>query len=186
MSGSRNWLLSGILLAVATLVAYRMLPPRVAPVLMLEITRNVVPIQHLDQPRSPLARKIVHVDVLDLARDGRFAHPRLGDIGYGEHFFVDLDLSFEVVAGGDYRFVVASDDGFELRIDDDQPLCGFATVRELVTQTCPVRLARGEHRLRLRYFQADGEAGLSVRYNRQGERRMHWLGQDSRHIRFRR
>lgn len=180
-----DWVLSALLILVALLLVWQLWPPRVTPVLTLEIAANAVPIQHLEQPRSSRSRKRVQVDRLDLGHDGRLAHPRLGPIGYEGPFFLDLEAGFEIVAGGDYRFIVASVDGFELAIDG-QRLCGHARRRALTTETCPIRLGRGRHVLHLRHFQADVEGGLSVRYQRQGERNVHWLGQDSRHVRFER
>lgn len=180
---TRDWAFTALLLVLTALLAWRMWPPRVTPVLTLEIVANAVPIQRLDQPRSPRARKRIHVDRLDLAHDGRLAHPRLGALGYTEPFFVDLETAVEIVAGGDYRFIVASVDGFELSIAG-QRLCSHSGRRSVTTETCQTRLGRGRHVLKLRHFQAGEEGGLSVRYQRQGERNVHWLGQDSRHVRF--
>lgn len=182
---ARDTTLSVMLVALALVLAWLMWPPRVPPVLELKFSRNDVPIHRLNQPRSVRHRSVVHVDALDLANDGKLSHPRLGELGYGEHFFLDMDAAFEVMATGQYRFVVASSDGFELAIDG-QPVCGHSGIRVLTTQTCQVRLERGRRALALRYFQATGEAGLSVRYQRQGERALHWLGRDSRHVRFER
>lgn len=180
---ARDWALSAILFALAFVLAWLMWPPRVTPVLSLELIANAVPIQRLDQPRSPRARKRVFVDRLELAHEALLAHPTLGAIGYDAPFFVELETAFQIEGGGDYRFIVSSVDGFDLVIDG-QRVCGHAGRRPATTQTCPVRLGRGRHVLRLRHFQGGDEGGLSVRYQRQGERNVHWLGQDSRHVRF--
>lgn len=176
---ARDWALSG-LLALGWLAALvPMLPSRkVEPVLQLTILKNRTPIVELHQRRSVERRQRVTVDVLDLARDGRFAHRRLGELGYGEHFFVDLDASFKVRQAGQYRFVVASDDGFAIYLGADE-VCSHVARRALLAQTCIATLEAGEQRLRLRYFQADGPAGLSVQYGRLGEQRLYWFGETS-------
>lgn len=178
-----EWVLSGLLLLVAAIVLTRMMPDTIAPVLRLDITKNRSEVRSLYQNRDPVATRQVLVDVLDLSRNGSLAHARLGDIGYREHFFVDLDKRFDVGRPGDYRLLVSSDDGFSIRIDGNE-VCGYARDRLMGTQTCTVNLAAGEHRLQLRYFQSGGPAGLKVQYGRQGESRLYWLGESSRYWQF--
>ncbi|MGQ0799406.1 MAG: PA14 domain-containing protein [Pseudomarimonas sp.] len=179
----REWLLSGLLLLVGIVVLLAVLPVRVEPVLKLQFVKSRVPITQLHQRRSVEGRQTVWVDHLDLSRNGQLAHATLGVVGYSEHFFLDLDRRVDVVETGSYRFVVASDDGFALYVDDAE-LCSFTGERALATQTCTAALAAGERRFRLRYFQGSGPAGLTFQYGRQGEAALYWFGESSRHFRF--
>ena len=171
-----NDLVLSVLLAlagVAVLVATR--SPRVEPVFALEIARSRVPITDLDQARDAEPARRVWVDALDLARDGRFAHARLGELGYGANYFVDVARTFELERTASYRFVVASDDGFALAIDGRR-VCAFTTPRAMTTQTCSILLSQGRHAFRLAYFQAGGPAGLRVQFGRHGESRLDAFG----------
>lgn len=183
MKNPNDWVLSAMLAVVALFAVAHMLPVSVDPVLRLEIARNRSPIAELHQARDIIQRKVVHVDKLDLARDGRFAHSRLGDIGYGQNFFVDIVSTFQVRKAGSYRFVVASDDGFSLHVDGRQ-ICAFTRDRALTTQTCTVLLDPGKRAFRLAYFQAGGPAGLKVQYGRHGDGTLYWFGQESEHFAF--
>jgi hypothetical protein len=180
---NRHWILSALLTVVAVAVIHRMLPPRVDPVLRLEISKNRSAVGTLYQTRDIGLRKDVMVDVLDLSRNGRFEHPKLGDIGYGQDFFVDIEKTFQVRRAGDYRFVVASDDGFAIHINGKE-LCSFHKDRSMATQSCGVSFEEGQQTFRLSYFQAGGPAGLKVQYARQGDRTMYWFGESSPYFSF--
>jgi len=191
MSGSttrRQWSLS-LLLAVAwVMFAWLALrpayfPPSVTPILELTITKNRVPITNLRQRRDVELRQTVRVDVLDLANGDRFAHPQLGALGYGEHFFVDIESRVDVLRAGRYRFVLGSDDGFALYVDEVE-LCAHLSPRAFATQDCMAELSAGQRRVRIRYFQAAGHAGLSLRYALDGDPQLFWFGERSPHLLF--
>lgn len=161
------------LAAVAVLAGTR--APRIAPVFALDIARNRAPIADLDQARDVESTRRVMLDTLDLARDGRFAHARLGELGYGTNYFVDIVRHFDLERTASYRFVVTSDDGFALAIDGRR-VCAFTTPRAMNTQTCSILLSQGRHEFRLAYFQAGGPAGLRVQFGRHGESRLDAFG----------
>jgi hypothetical protein len=164
---------------------------RVAPVLRLTLQRNASPIAHLDQTRSIVASQDVFVDRLDLSRGGRLRHAELGDIGDSsangnlENLFLGVRKRFTVLTAGDYRFLVSSDDGFSLRIDN-RPLCADPRPRAMSVQTCGIRLDAGTHEFALDYFQGSGQSGLTVQYGRQDQSSNFWFGQDSPYFRFER
>lgn len=175
--------LTALLLIAGIVMAHAMWPVRVAPMLRLTLQRNASPITHLDQPRTIVESRDVFVDRLDLSHGGRLRHTGLGDIGYAEHFFLALRKRFSVRESGDYRFLVDSDDGYSLRVDN-RPLCADPRPRALSAQSCGIRLERGEHEFALDYFQGTGQSGLSVRYGRQDQGRSFWFGEDSDYFRF--
>ncbi|TDR37859.1 hypothetical protein DFR29_12333 [Tahibacter aquaticus] len=183
-SRRQDWALSALLLTCGSVLACAMWPQHVAPVLRLKLERNASPVLHLDQVRQVIESREVFVDRLDLSQGGRLRHVQLGDIGYAEHFFLSLRKRFRVNADGDYRFLVGSDDGFSLRIDN-RPLCADPRPRAMVPlQTCGIRLNAGEHELALDYFQGTGQSGLSLHYGRQDQGRNFGFGEDSPYFRF--
>jgi hypothetical protein len=183
MSRSRvsEWLLSLLLVALAVTLWVSMRPAQVPAVVLLEISRNAVPINTLDQPREIDSRQQLWIDRFDLASNGQLRHPQLGQIGYGEQFFIDAELRLRMRRAASLRFEVQSDDGFALEIDDRR-VCAFVGHRALAGQSCRVLLEEGEHRLRLSYFQAGGPAGLLVRYGEGGEGPLTWLGEDTDYL----
>lgn len=177
---------SVLLLIVGGVLAHTMWPVRITPVLRLTLERNASPIGHLDQKRTIVESRELFVDRLDLSRGGRLRHAELGDIGdtgNGENFFLGVRKRFSVRATGDYRFLVGSDDGFSLRIDN-RPLCADPRPRALSVQTCGIRLAAGTHEFALDYFQGSGPSGLTVHYGRQDQSANFWFGENSAHFHF--
>lgn len=173
--------LSCLLVIVVVFIIVRILPASVDHNLSMSVHKNKVAIEHLNQPRNIDFSKTVFLDKLDLSRDNRFAHPELGNVGFSENFFAEIETEFEVRQGGDYRFLVASDDGFALEIDGEE-LCGFTRNRPIRTQICRVRLEEGEHSFKLRYYQGVGHAGLKVQYRLKGDADLHWFGEDSEYL----
>lgn len=174
---------SVLLLIVGGLLAHTMWPVHITPVLRLTLERNASPIGHLDQKRTIVESRELFVDRLDLSHGGRLRHAELGDIGYPENLFLGVRKHFSVLAEGDYRFLVGSDDGFSLRIDN-RPLCADPRPRALSVQTCGIRLAAGTHEFALDYFQGSGPSGLTVRYGRQDQSANFWFGENSAHFHF--
>lgn len=175
---NKNTLITVLLMLFTVLAVRAMLPVTVDPNLKMVVSKNREPIQNLNQTRNIETSKVVMLDKLNLAHHNRFYHPELGDIGYGDHFFADVEATFEIHKAGSYHFVVASDDGFSLRINGRE-LCRFLSDRPLTTQRCPVRLAEGEHSFELSYFQAGAHAGLRVQYGLGSNGKLYWFGPDS-------
>lgn len=173
-----NWVFSVALAVTSAALLLNARAPQVNPVLKLEFQRNAVPIRDLDQSRTVTVASTLWLDVLDLSHNGKLAHPVLGDLGWGEHYFIDLKARIRVSTTARYRFEVSSDDGFALAVDDRR-ICAFTRDRALATQQCGALLTAGEHLLTLRYFQGVGPAALRVRYAVEGEDDLRWLGQDS-------
>ncbi len=173
--------LSCLLLIVVLFIVVHLLPASVDNNLLLSLQKNKVAIEHLNQPRNIEFSKTVFLDKLDLSRDNRFAHPELGDVGFSDNFFAEVETEFEVLQQGEYRFLVASDDGFALEIDGEE-LCRFTTNRPIRAQVCRVRLEEGTHSFKLRYYQGVGHAGLKVQYRRKGDADLHWFGEDSEYL----
>ena len=78
-------------------------------------------------------------------------------------FRSELNSNFSLAESGHYRFVVGSDDGFSLSIDDRE-LCRHLSDRPYRRQTCHVSLEAGQHQLQLHYFQGYGQAGLTLEF----------------------
>lgn len=165
--------LSLTLVAVTLAIVIRLIPPMVDERFILSMKKNAEHITRIDQPRQIEATRTVGVDRLELIDRNRFAHPTLGPLGWGEDFFVDIDSRFTVSEAARYRFLVGSDDGFELRIDG-QLVCRHPGDRPYSKQSCYRRLDAGEHRLELSYFQGYGNAGLTLEAGRISTAPRYW------------
>lgn len=180
---NKNTVFSALLAVVCLLIIYRITPVSVDPVIELTISKNRTGINSINQRRDITQTQKVMVDVLNIAENNRFKHPVLGELGYGNDFFVDIDLPFTVKKAGTYHFLVGSDDGFRLRINN-RTICQFPGSRPLAEQTCAIDLAEGDHTFKLAYYQGYGNAGLRVEYRLAGNSTRYWVGKDSSLLSF--
>ncbi|MGD8175452.1 serine protease [Marinimicrobium sp. ARAG 43.8] len=180
---NKNTVFTGVLGVVLLAIVLRLLPPFVPDVIQLTLVKNDAAIRTIDQPRQVAYQRTLWVDQLNFSDRNQLRHPKLGQIGYAEHFFIDIDHTFEVLQTGTYRFLIGSDDGFSARIDGNA-LCRFDRDRPYRKQTCAVQLEKGEHRFEMSYFQGGGFAGLTVEYLPQGADQAYFYGENSDWMRF--
>lgn len=180
---NKNWAFSLLWVVVVALILHRIIPPSVDKVVKLVITKNSVSIGNINQPRNVQLTKIVWVDKLNLRVKERFSHPKLGNIaGYTDDFFVDVDHEIKALKSGQYRFMVGSDDGFNLSVDGKK-LCEYPADRPYSVQACFVQLSPGKHQVHISYFQGYGNSGLTVQYAFANDPE-HWFGEDSASMSF--
>lgn len=179
----KNTAFSVLLAVIVIAILFRITPPSVDPVVKLVISKNRTDIHSINQPRNIELSREVMVDELNLSNQNRFRHPELGNIGYADRFFVDINEEFTVKRTGQYLFKIGSDDGFSAKING-KALCEFSGDRPFTVQNCPVSLQAGTHTFELSYFQGFGNAGLSVEYKKAGGDKMRYFGDSSKYISF--
>lgn len=180
---NKNLVLSVILAFVVVTILNRIIPPHVDPVFTMVVSKNRTSIAEIHQARDIEMSKEIKIDRINLAEKSRFRHAKLGDLGYAGDFFADIDAPFTVKIAGDYMFYVSSDDGFTFSVDGKQ-LCEWVKDRPLTTDNCHVRLAAGDHRFKLSYFQGFGNAGLIMSYANTLDSKQFLAGDDSKYIKF--
>lgn len=108
---------------------------------------------------------------------------RLGVMKRRDQFGLSFEGTLVVEKPGEYTFAVSSDDGSILTVGNDftvdnDGLHGFET-----SNTGKVQLAKGEHAIRLRYFEQNQSEGLEVSWSGPqtgGEKQMLSLGDRTR------
>lgn len=176
-----NTVFSAGLVFFFLLIAYRITPPSVDANLKLELSKNRNHIATIDQERSIAETRTMYVDRIDLRERNRISHPKLGPIGWNDDFFMDMTSQFSVKNAATLYFMVGSDDGFKLKIDDRE-ICKFPGDRAYVKQRCSARLTPGEHSLELNYFQGYGHSGLTLEYSNNANGKWRFWGDDSREL----
>jgi hypothetical protein len=180
---NKNSVFSLLLAAVVILILYRITPISVDPVINAVIVKNRVGIRAINQERDVESTREVMIDRLNLLDEGRFRHPKLGNIAiYSDDFFLDVNHTIKVKTAGNYTFTAGSDDGFTLTIDD-KLICEHPGDRPFSEQNCQVFLTEGEHRVYVSYFQGFGNSGFTLKYAR-GDEKPKWFGDDSDDVSF--
>lgn len=180
---NRNDSFSALLLVVIVAIGYRITPVHVDPVFTMTLSKNRSTIVDVHQARDIEVSQTVSIDRIDLADKSRFRHPKLGDLGYGNDFWADINAEFMVKKAGSYSFYVGSDDGFILSIDGRQ-LCEWTHDRPLTTDACTINLTEGNHKFSLVYFQGYGNAGLTMQYAFNSDGTMYFAGDNSKYLKF--
>jgi len=180
---NKNSVFSALLAVTVVLIGVRITPIHVDQVVKVIISKNGSSIGNIYQERNITSTKEVMVDNLNLLEKGRFGHAKLGNIAdASEDFFVDVDHSITVTKADNYRFMLGSDDGFSLVIDN-KLLCDHTIDRPFTVQPCLIYLSEGKHQVHISYFQGYGNSGFTVEYAR-GDEKQHWFGDDSDSVKF--
>ncbi|WP_045860620.1 PA14 domain-containing protein [Teredinibacter purpureus] len=174
-----NTIFSVILALFFVVIINRIIPISVDPVMELVLSKNRTHITTIDQTRSISTVKRIMIDEVNLYDKNRFFHPALGKLGWDNDFWADITTPFTVKQDGLYLFLVGSDDGFSLTIND-KPLCSFKGDRGYSKQTCRATLAKGSHLLKLSYFQGYGNAGLTLEFQGPDKKRPRFWGNDTK------
>ena len=125
--------------------------------------------------------KRIKVPSVDFPQSSALYHKDMGALGFGSNFFMNLTSTMNVKEGGHYRFIITSDDGFVLKIDNKK-VCEFMRNRAFEPSVCSVNLKEGSHIFNLSYFQGGGPLGLKAEYVNRGK---HFLvGESSKFITF--
>jgi len=171
------------LAVVVVLIAIRITPISVDKNVELIISKNRTNIKSIYQPREIERTKSVMVDKINLIVKNRFMHPKLGNIAdASDDFFVDINQTINVKNAGSYRFLIGTDDGFSLKIDE-KLICEHLGDRPYSIQTCTTELSKGTHKFQFSYFQGFGNSGLTLEYVR-GEGTQHYYGEESGDMSF--
>ena len=179
----KNNVFSVLLAVIIGSIIYRVTPVMVDHVFNLVISKNRSNIVDIHQGRDITATQTVAVDRLNLADKNRFRHPKLGDLGYGDDFWVDVNANFLVKKAGNYVFYMGSDDGYSLAIDG-HPLCEWTHDRPLTVDACTVSLTEGPHKFALVYFQGYGNSGLTMQYAYATDGTQYFAGDNSKYLKF--
>lgn len=180
---NKNSIFTALIALIVVIVLVRITPVTVDPVVKLVISKNRVSIGNIYQQRDIEFTREVMIDKLNLLDKGRFSHPKLGNVAtYSDDFFIDVDHKITVKQADNYRFLIGSDDGFSLTIDNKM-ICEHPGDRPFTIQPCLIFLNEGEHQVHITYFQGFGNSGFTVEYAR-GDEKPRWFGEDSKTVKF--
>lgn len=178
----------GLLLFVAVLALFcfiKMLPPGRPAFdsnIKYRLTQYRSKLGYLDQKVSGGESRMFYTDTLNFPDGWQLIHRRLGEMRAWKNFKLNVEARMEVLIPGEYKFMIGSDDGFRLKIGD-KTVCEFLSNRGFAWNTGKIHLSKGEHKLRLIYYQGFGKLGLIGRYQRIGGR-TRLLGENGRSLRF--
>jgi len=114
-------------------------------------------------------------------------HPHLKSItllNLKKDFFLDFDISMDVLKEGSYDFIVKSNEITGITMDNKE-VALFEESKEPKENRVPIFLSKGHHSMSLVYFQPLGATGLEVRYKpTEQNASAHLVGEDTDYISF--
>lgn len=116
-----------------------------------------------DIDRSQKPSLLLRLNHLDFHDSNRLVLKEVGDTGFRENFWLEATGEFEVDQESPMEWQVASDDGFQLYIDEKLVL-EFAGVRDRAVDAGIINISPGRHQFRLVYTQRFGKVSLEVKY----------------------
>lgn len=179
---SKTHILFYIVTISALFVLYKTIDLPKQGKIQIEIQKQKGNIKTIDTVKKIAYSKSFKIDKLIFPHTNALYHKQHGKLGFTHNFFIVARTQIDVLEKGWYRFIVHSDDGFRMKIDD-KFLCEHTKDRAYSKSVCDAILTKGTHKLKFEYFQAGGPLGFHVEYGLNGKN-LYTLGNDSSKIIF--
>lgn len=169
------WIFLGIVIVLGLALINRMLPEGILSssqkLMHVTIEHQKKDITHLDQERDTFASDQFYIDTIDFPAGNSLRHEKLGNYDFSKNFFVRIEGDIEVNVPGEYRMIVASDDGFRLEIGG-QLVSQYTNDRPMSETAATVTLEKKRYPFVLTWFQGYGQLGLKAWYEGSCGRRL--------------
>jgi uncharacterized protein YxeA len=128
------------------------------------VIQNKEAIKTIDQKRNIYSKNTYFTDKLDFTNNSKvLVDSNKKNYGYEYNFFIDFQTNFVLKKDIKITFIVYSDDGFILHVDDKK-ISEFKKDRPISKNEVTIFLNKGKHRYKLSYFQGGGNLGLKALY----------------------
>lgn len=180
---SKNIVLFALTCGLGIFLAIKTYPTKITPSIKAIIYQQKNNIQTLNSPKDITNSKIFYMDSINFPQGNTLKHPKIGELGYTTNFFIDFKAMITTLKSASYDFLIYSDDGFRLLIDN-KPVCEFIKDRPFLKNKCTIHLKKGEHTLDISYFQGYGNLGIKAYYRISSSRKYKFIGENSKFIKF--
>jgi hypothetical protein len=168
-----------LFLAVSFKVFYH---PKPSGAIKFVISQNRFPIKTIYQQRNILYTYSSRIDKLDFTKNYRVLTDIHGkNYGFKYNFFIDFYTNFYLKKDTNITFIIYSDDGFVLYIDNKK-VAEFIGDRPIAKNEVTLFLKKGKHTFKLSYFQGGGNLGIKAFYKIGNE--IHLVGENSSFVKF--
>ena len=133
------------------------------------------------QVRNTIKKLDTHITTINFKTTNGLVHEKLGTFNFDTNIFIDFNVSMNVLQEGNYTFIVVSDDGFQLKLDQ-KFIDTYTGGRAAGLNKSQYFLSRGAHDFDLSYFQGGGPMAIRSYYEIDGKR--FFIGEDSEYMCF--
>jgi len=159
-------------------------PTKVAPTMQISmhIYKDKNNLYKIEQNRNTIKALDTEITTINFKTTHGLVHETMGTFDFDTNIFIDFNTSMYVLQEGNYTFIIVSDDGFQLNIDQN-PIAVYPKGRAAGLNQVRHSLPKGKHQFDLSYFQGRGLIAIRAYYEIAGKR-FH-IGEDSEYIHFR-
>ena len=136
----------------------------------------------IDQNRNTMKTFDTGITTINFKTTHGLVHETMGRFDFDTNIFIDFNTSMHVLQEGNYTFIIVSDDGFQLNIDQN-PIAVYPKGRAAGLNQVKYSLPKGRHQFDLSYFQGAGPMAIRAYYEINGKR--FFIGEDSEYLKFR-
>ena len=155
----RRYALLLFALGIWVWIGYSIFTHTAKKIIKTTIVQSSKPIRHIDDPIKLKKKETLWVDTLNFPRGTEFRHPTYGYLGYKRNFVAFFDTDIQMPKERYVLFRIYSDDGFRLFIDGKKAM-EYPNPRPFQKSEKIVRLGKGKHHIRIKYFQGEGQLGI--------------------------
>jgi len=182
----KNVILFIIVIVLAAAVLIKMFPLNflfLSGNVEMTILKNKNSIINIDTTRDISFEQKLSIDKIDFEQGQELRHASLGKLGFTNDFFIEFKTKMIVKQDNNYKFIINSDDGFRLKINNDL-ISEFKGDRPFAPTEKDIFLKAGTYNLSLTYFQGFGQLGLKAYYQVADANTKFFIGQSSGFMSF--
>ena len=162
-------------------VVYKIYSTRINTPIKVLIFQQNYHIKNINNLLRNKTYKKIYVDKLYFPLSKILIHPLYGNLNYRQNFFMYIYTNFYLKKDANISFNIASDDGFNLFIDNKK-ICGFDNERSFSLTKCNISLKKGKHKLFIKYFQGVGRLGFIGKYIY--NKNSYYIGENNKIMKF--
>ena len=157
----RRYVLLAFALGVWIWIAYSIKTHSADHIIKATIIQSKTPLRTIDSKVVPVKKETLWIDKLYFPVGNELRHPTYGYLGYKKNFVIYFDSVLDSLEDQEVTFAVYSDDGFRFWVDGKM-VGEYPKDRPFRRSIVRVFLPKGEHRVRIKYFQGYGQLGIKV------------------------
>ncbi|MRJ01834.1 MAG: hypothetical protein C6I05_00115 [Epsilonproteobacteria bacterium] len=182
MQFDRRWGLLLFALGLWIWMAYSIISHTATHTIKAVIIQSKTPLRTIESRVTPRKREELWIDKLYFPQGNELRHPIYGYLGYKNNFVIYLTMRVNSLRDQNITFDIYSDDGFRLWVDGKM-VAQYPKDRPFRKSTATIFLPKGEHHIKLKYFQGYGQLGLKAVY-RTDDGSSKLFGEDSNSLEF--
>jgi hypothetical protein len=163
-------------------IIYSIYSNSIEGVIKTTIIQSKTPLTRVDSKIKPIKKEVLWIDKLYFDVGKELKHPIYGYLGYKKNFVIYFDSHIKSLKDQNITFAIYSDDGFRLLIDG-RKIGEYPKDRPYSKSIIKTALSKGDHRIRIKYFQGYGQLGIKAEF-KTDKNSFKLLGTDTNTLKF--